>query len=71
MGRFKEWIHAFLAEDRPYNQFVKDILTSEGDTFLQPAANFWHPAADFMLKKFDVNKVTPTVTRLFLGIRLE
>lgn len=71
MGRFKEWIYNFLAEDRPYDQFVREILTSEGDTFLQPAANFWHPAADFMLKKFDVNKVTPTVTRLFLGIRLE
>lgn len=71
MGRFKEWIHGALSEDRPYDQFVKEILTSEGDTFQQPAANFWHPAADFMLKKFDVNKVTPTVTRLFLGIRLE
>lgn len=71
MGKFKEWIHGALSEDRPYDQFVKEILTSEGDTFQQPATNFWHPAADFMLKKFDVNKVTPTVTRLFLGIRLE
>ena len=55
----------------PYDQFVRDLLTSEGDTFQKPATNFWHPAADFMLKKFDVKKVTPTVTRLFLGIRLE
>ena len=71
MGRFKEWIRSAVSEDRPYDQFVREILTSEGDTFLTPATNFWHPAADFMLKKFDVNKVTPTVTRLFLGIRLE
>lgn len=71
MGRFKEWIRTAVSDDRPYDQFVREILVSEGDTFLQPATNFWHPAADFMLKKFDVNKVTPTVSRLFLGIRLE
>jgi hypothetical protein len=36
-----------------------------------PAANFWHPATDFMLAQFSVNKATPTITRLFLGVRLE
>src|SRR5260370_1845219 len=50
---------------------VGDWINSEGDTFQEPATNFWHPATDFMLKKFDVKKATPTVTRLFLGIRLE
>ena len=71
MGKFKEWVRDWIAQDRPYDQMVRALLTSEGDTFQNPAANFWHPATDFMLKKFDVNKVTPTVTRLFLGIRLE
>jgi hypothetical protein len=71
MGKFKEWVRDWIAADRPYDEMVRELLTSEGDTFQNPAANFWHPAADFMLKKFDVNKVTPTVTRLFLGIRLE
>jgi hypothetical protein len=50
---------------------VRDILTSQGDAFLSPATAFWAPATDFMLKKFEVTKATPTVTRLFLGIRLE
>jgi hypothetical protein len=71
MGIFKEWIHDWIAEDRPYDRVVREILTSEGDTFLSPATNFWHPATDFMLKKFDVKKITPTVTRLFMGVRLE
>jgi hypothetical protein len=71
MGKFKEWLTEWLSQDRPYDQIVRELITSEGDTFQQPAANFWHPATDFMLKKFDVKKVTPTVTRLFLGIRLE
>jgi len=71
MGIFKEWIQEWLSEDRPYDQVVRKLITSKGDTFRNPAANFWHPAADFMLKKFDLKKVTPTVSRLFLGVRLE
>jgi hypothetical protein len=71
MGVFKEWIRDCLSEDRPYDRMVREILTSEGDTFLVPATAFWAPATDFMLKKFEVTKATPTVTRLFLGVRLE
>ncbi|MBI1787699.1 MAG: DUF1549 domain-containing protein, partial [Acidobacteria bacterium] len=71
MGVFKDWIHEWVAADRPYQEVVRELLTSMGDTMLNPAANFWHPATDFMLKKFEVNKVTPTVSRLFLGVRLE
>ena len=71
MGKFKEWLRAWIAEDRPYDRMVRELITSEGDTFQQPATNFWHPATDFMLKKFDLKKATPTVSRLFLGIRLE
>ena len=71
MGTFKDWIREWLAADRPYNQVVRELLTSQGDTILNPAANFWHPATDFMLKQFSVNKITPTVSRLFLGVRME
>ncbi len=71
MGMFKNWIQEYLAADRPYNQVVRELLTSQGDTMLNPAANFWHPATDFMLKQFSVNKITPTVSRLFLGVRME
>ena len=71
MGMFKDWIREWLAADRPYDQVVHELLTSAGDTMLNPAANFWHPATDFMLKQFSVNKITPTVSRLFLGVRME
>jgi hypothetical protein len=71
MGVFKDWLTECLSEDRPYDQMVRQILTSEGDTFLSPATAFWAPATDFMQKKFEVTKATPTVTRLFLGVRLE
>ena len=71
MGVFKDWVRDWLADDRPYDEFVRALLTSTGDTMLNPAANFWHPATDFMLKEFSVAKVTPTVSRLFLGVRME
>ena len=71
MGVFKDWVRQWLAADRPYDEFVRTLLTSRGDTMRNPAANFWHPATDFMLKEFSVAKVTPTVARLFLGVRLE
>lgn len=71
MGVFKDWVRDWLAADRPYDEFVRALLTSTGDTMLNPGANFWHPATDFMLKEFSVTKVTPTVSRLFLGVRME
>lgn len=71
MGVFKDWVRDWLGDDRPYDDFVRTLLTSQGDTMLNPGANFWHPATDFMLKEFSVAKVTPTVSRLFLGVRME
>jgi hypothetical protein len=71
MGTFKDWTREWIANDQPYDEVVRQLLTSQGDTILNPATNFWHPATDFMLKKFSVNKVVPTVSRLFLGVRME
>ena len=71
MGVFKDWLRDWITDDRPYDVLVRRLLTSTGDTMINPAANFWHPSSDFMLKEFSVIKVTPSVTRLFLGVRIE
>ncbi len=71
MGVFKDWIKRWLSQDRPYDEVVRALLTSTGDTMINPAANFWHPATDFMLKEFSLTKMAPTISRLFLGVRLE
>lgn len=68
---FKRWLYEAVRADKPYNQTVREMLTATGDTTVHPAGNFWHPAIDFMLKTFEVSKATPTVTRLFLGQRIE
>ena len=70
-GSYKRWLHDLIAEDRPYDRAAREMLTAVGDTTVRPAGNFWHPAIDFMLKTFEVSKATPTVTRLFLGQRIE
>ena len=59
-----------IRHDRPWDEAVREMLTAVGDTTVRPAGNFWHPAIDFMLKTFEVEKATPTITRLFLGKRL-
>jgi len=70
-GSYKRWLHQLIEDDRPYDQAAREMLTAVGDTTVRPAGNFWHPAIDFMLKTFEVSKATPTVTRLFLGQRIE
>ena len=70
-GSFKRYLRDFVRRDLPYDQAVRDMLTAVGDTTVRPEGNFWHPAMDFMLKKFEINKAVPTITRLFLGKRLE
>ena len=69
-GSFKRWIREMIRHDRPWDEAVREMLTAVGDTTVRPAGNFWHPAIDFMLKTFEVEKATPTITRLFLGKRL-
>ena len=70
-GSFKRWLHDSIREDWAYDETVRAMLTAVGDTTVRPAGNFWHPAIDFMLKTFEIEKAVPTITRLFLGQRLE
>jgi hypothetical protein len=71
MGSFKDWLREQTAQDRPYDEMVRALLTSSGDNNRNPATNFWFPAIEFMINRFDVKQVTPTVSRLFLGVRME
>lgn len=68
---YKRWLASMIRADRPYDEAAREMITATGDTTVHPAGNFWHPAIDFMLKTFEVSKATPTVTRLFLGQRIE
>jgi hypothetical protein len=60
--KFRNWIHTQIAENRPYNAFVRDILTAGGSTFEHPEASYFRVARD-------PSVATENITQLFLGIR--
>ncbi len=70
-GAFRRYVYQFLNEDRPYDEVVREILTSLGDQTINPPAAFWAPSSDITLDIAKVNNVTTTVSRLFMGIRME
>ncbi|MFM7592061.1 MAG: DUF1549 domain-containing protein, partial [Isosphaeraceae bacterium] len=58
------WIREQFRRNRPYDQFVKEILTASGSTFeVTPATIF--------RDRREPEEITTVVSQLFLGIRLE
>lgn len=64
---FREWIRKQMEANTPYDQFVRQILTSTGSTKDNPAANYWKILRDpveamentthlFLATRFNCNK---------------
>jgi uncharacterized protein DUF1549/uncharacterized protein DUF1553 len=62
LWRFREWIRESVAKNKPYNQFVYELLTSRGSTYENPATNYF-------LISDQPNTQMETTTQLFLGVR--
>lgn len=60
--KFRNWIRSSIAENKPYDRFVRELITASGD------AN-QHPAANYMRVVRDSSTATENVTQLFLGVR--
>lgn len=60
---FREWLRQAVAENKPYDQFVRELLTAKGSTFEVPTANFFRAAAD-------AKEAMETTTQLFMGVRM-
>ena len=60
----QEWLHDKIANNVPFDQVVRELLTSQGDTFAQPAANYYRVA-------HDPTSLAETTAQLFFGIRLQ
>ena len=60
---YSRWVFDSVARNQPYDAFVRELLTSQGETSEVPAANFFRVTAD-------TNMVTETVAQLFLGSRV-
>jgi len=61
---FHQWIRESIASAQPVNEFVRDLVTGTGNTFKQPAANYYRANRDASIRG-------ETTARLFLGTRLQ
>ncbi|MCI0348918.1 MAG: DUF1549 and DUF1553 domain-containing protein, partial [Acidobacteriales bacterium] len=61
--QYRDWIRRSLAENKPYDQWAREVLTAQGSTFENPAANFFRIAKDPKV-------AMETTTQVFLGIRM-
>jgi len=58
------WLRTQFARNRPYDQWVRELITATGSSFRSGAVNFFRSAATS-------EEVTRAVSQAFLGIRLE
>lgn len=63
---YHRWIHEALAENRPYDQFVRELLTSSGSNFRVPPVNFYRA-----VQGRDAAAIAGAVALTFMGVRLE
>ncbi len=61
--RYYDWIVESVRANQPFDRFVHDLLTSEGNTYDKPSANYYRAAAD-------TNSVTESTVQLFMGVRI-
>ena len=61
---FNRWIRTNLERNTPMDQFVRELLTADGSTYKNPAANYYRISRD------PENSVE-TTAQLFLGVRIQ
>jgi len=59
---FREWIRQAVAQNMPYDQFARTLVTAEGSSFDDPPVNY-------MRTLRDTGKITEDVSQTFLGVR--
>jgi len=60
---FREWIRDSIAQDKPYDRMVREMLEARGSSYENPAANFYRVTRD---PKPTMEKTT----QVFLGVRM-
>lgn len=61
---YDHWIRDSFRKNKPYDQFVRELISAQGST--------WHNGAATLFRdRRSPDEITTLVTQLFLGIRLE
>jgi len=61
---FQRWIRDSLVQDKPFDQFVRELIVAEGNSYTNPAVNYYRVSRD------PQNSVE-TTAQLFMGIRIQ
>lgn len=61
---YDNWIREQFRQNRPYDEFVRDLLTAQGSTWRNGAVTLFRD-------RREPEEVTTMVSQLFLGVRLE
>ena len=61
---YNSWLREQIAANRPFNEIVIDMLSSEGGSFASPATNFYQVERDTL-------KLSENVAQVFMGMRLQ
>jgi len=63
---YHRWIRASIRENKPYDQFVRELLTESGSNFRVPPVNFYRA-----MQNRDPQGIARTVALTFMGARAE
>ncbi|HEV8132689.1 MAG TPA: DUF1549 domain-containing protein [Acidobacteriota bacterium] len=60
---YRNWIRQSVARNKPYDQFVREIIIAGGSTFTNPPANFYRVTKEPKV-------AMETASQLFMGVRM-
>jgi hypothetical protein len=63
---YYRWIHDAVLENKPYDQFARELLTSSGSNFRVPPVNFYRA-----IQGREPPAIAAAVALTFMGVRLE
>jgi hypothetical protein len=61
---FHDWIRRAIVEDRPLNEFARDLIAGRGSSYSHPASNYYRALRDPYTR-------AEATAQVFLGIRLQ
>ncbi len=60
----QRWVRDSLAQDKPFDAFVRELIVADGNSFKNPAANYYRVSRD-------PQNLVETTAQLFMGIRIQ
>jgi hypothetical protein len=69
---YRQWMRNHVASNTPWNEVVRELLTSSGSTFANPPTNYYRgPYNNGAPVVRDAQGLAETTAQLFFGIRLQ